>query len=506
MTMHIEAGPHLTHRRTGPVTAPALLRWISIVILFAAAIVLRHVLAANTDVSWLLTVGERVLDGQRLYVDVFETNPPMAVMVYIPGIVIARALGLPVEAVTDSLMFAAIFVSLAIVARILKNSSALDGAQSWLLAPLAFAVLAILPMQAFGQREHIAIVELLPLLAVFAVRMKGEMPSTWMAVLAGCGAGLAVSFKPHFAIGILCAVGCLAIYLRSWKAVLAPENLIAAAIALLYAASVIALFPEFFSVIGPLVRDIYIPVGLSYQALLEKPALPIWGAAIFVTMVLKRHDRIDAACLLLLTTSLGFAAVFFLQRKGWPYHSYPMIALGLLALGHALVSRAPHTALDRALRAGAIALFAILFARSMLWFDVAFDARPLQAAVARLGPHPRILAITAEPGLGHPLVRALNGTWVSRQQGLWVEAYLKYMRQHAIIGPQADPARDGYAARERTMLIEDIHRIQPSVVLVDNLTGDGSAWLQSHPEVSGLLKDYQLVETVNGIDILNSAR
>lgn len=504
MTVHIEAGPRLTHRQVGPVAAPALLPWISIIVLFAAALVLRHVLAANTDVSWLLTVGERVLDGQRLYVDVFETNPPMAVLVYMPGIAIARALGLPVEAVTDGLMFAAIFVSLAIAARILKNSSALEGIQSWLLAPLGFAVLAVLPMQAFGQREHIAIVELLPLLAMLVVRMKREVPSTWLAIAAGCGAGLAVSFKPHFAIAILCAVGCFAIYLRSWKAVFTLENLTAAAIALLYAASVIAFFPEFFTIVGPVVRDIYIPVGLSLQALLEKPAVPIWAAAMLATIVLKRHDKADAACLLLLATSLGFAAVFILQRKGWPYHSYPMIALVLLAFGHALVSCAPRTAFDRGCRAAAIALFAILFARAMLWFDVAFDARPLQAAVVRLGANPRILAITAEPGLGHPLVRALNGIWVSRQQGLWVEAYLKYMRQHAMIGLQADPALDAYAARERAMLIEDIHRIRPSVVLVDNLTGDWSAWLRSHPDVAGLLSDYQLAETINGIDILKA--
>lgn len=504
MTTHIEARPRLTHRQVGPVATPALPFWGSMVLLFAAAVVLRHLLAANTDVSWLLTVGERVLDGQRLYVDVFETNPPMAVLVYIPGIIVARALGLPAEVVTDSLMFAAIFVSLAIVARILKNSSVLEGANTWLLAPLALTLLAILPMQAFGQREHIAVVELLPLLAVFVVRMKREIPSAWMAIIAGCGAGLAVSFKPHFAIGIVCAVGCLAIYLRSWKAVFAPENLTAAAIVLLYAASVLAFFPAFFTVIGPLVRDVYIPVGLSYQALLAKPALPIWGAAFFATIVLKRHDRVDAACLLLLATSLGFAAVYLLQRKGWPYHSYPMIALVLLALGHALMSNAPRTALDRAFRAAAIALFAVLLARSMQWFDVAFDARPLHAAVARLGPNPRILAITAEPGLGHPLVRALDGTWVSRQQGLWVEAYLKYMRQHDIIGPHANAALDGYAARERAMLIEDFNRIRPSVILVDNLTDDWNAWLRSHPEISGLLSDYQVAETVNGIDILKA--
>src|SRR3982074_742810 len=133
MTMHIEAGPRLTHRQGGPGAAHAVLPWISIAILFAAAIVLRHVLAANTDVSWLLTVGERILDGQRLYVDVIETNPPMAVLVYLPAIIIARAVGRRAEAVTDGLVFASIFVSLAIVARIL-NSSVAAGRNGWRLA------------------------------------------------------------------------------------------------------------------------------------------------------------------------------------------------------------------------------------------------------------------------------------------------------------------------------------------------------------------------------------
>src|SRR5437899_5557418 len=230
MTMNIEAGPRLRHRQGYPVGASALLLWLSIVSLLVAAIVLRHFLAANTDVSGLLTVGERVLDGRRLYVDVVETNPPMAVLVYIPGIAIARLLGLPAEVVTDSLMFAAIFVSLAIVARILGKSSVLNGAQGRLLAPLAFAVLAILPMQAFGQREHIAVVELLPLLAVLGVRMHGATPRNSMAVVAGCGAGLALSFKPHFAIGMLRAVASLAVYSRSWNVALTPETPIAAAI------------------------------------------------------------------------------------------------------------------------------------------------------------------------------------------------------------------------------------------------------------------------------------
>ena len=87
-----------------------------------------------------------------------------------------------------------------------------------------------------------------------------------------------------------------------------------------------------------------------------------------------------------------------------------------------------------------------------------------------------------------------------------MQAYLKHMRQYGMTGPQIDQALDGYAARERAMLIEDIRRTGPSVVLVDNLTGEGSAWLRAHPEISSLLSDYQLAETVNGIDILSRVR
>lgn len=41
---------------------------------------------------------------------------------------------------------------------------------------------------------------------------------------------------------------------------------------------------------------------------------------------------------------------------------------------------------------------------------------------------------------------------------------------------------------------------------MDNLTGEWSAWLRAHPEISSLLSDYRLAETVNGIDILSRVR
>jgi hypothetical protein len=62
MAILVGAEPCLTKRRQGAAAALRLLPWLTLAALFAITLAMRHVLAANTDVSWLLTVAERVLD------------------------------------------------------------------------------------------------------------------------------------------------------------------------------------------------------------------------------------------------------------------------------------------------------------------------------------------------------------------------------------------------------------------------------------------------------------
>src|ERR1700732_5108172 len=96
--------------------------WVLIALVFVLAILLRQIVPLNTDVSWLLTIGERVLDGQRLYVDIVEINPPMAVIAYLPGIALARALGLDPKIVIDGQMLLLTAASLLTAWRILTLS------------------------------------------------------------------------------------------------------------------------------------------------------------------------------------------------------------------------------------------------------------------------------------------------------------------------------------------------------------------------------------------------
>jgi hypothetical protein len=489
---------------SSPVSLPAGTRvstsWLIIAALFGIAIVWRHFTAANSDVSWLLIAGERMLDGQRLYGDILETNPPMAVLVYLPGILVGRALGVPAELVVDGLVFVAVGIALTIVARILRESPVLKGIQTGPFLFLTIAILTILPKQAFGQREHIAVIELLPALAVLAMRANGERPFVWAVVVAGIGLGLALSFKPFFAIALLVCVGSLAIQSRSWRLFFVPEYVIAAVLLALYGVFTVIFFPEYFTVVGPIVRDVYLPIGLPFGLMMEKPVVPLWGVMLIAAMLLKRRT-VDTTFLALITLSVGFGIVFFMQRKGWPYHSYPMMVFAFLALDYAILSAWSQTVPHRGFLAAAVVLLIVLFAQAMVWFDHAFDGRPLQVAIARLGPHQRILVISAQAGIGHPLTRALGGIWASRQQGLLVAGYYKYLLDYGSPDPETVALVDGYANRERKALVEDFRRYQPTIVLVDRLTDDWDGWMRADPALVDEMKNYRRTDTVMDIDI-----
>src|SRR5690606_2319275 len=51
------------------------------------------------DTSWLITLAERILAGERLYRDIADTNPPFSTWLYVPPVLLARAFGLRAETV-----------------------------------------------------------------------------------------------------------------------------------------------------------------------------------------------------------------------------------------------------------------------------------------------------------------------------------------------------------------------------------------------------------------------
>jgi hypothetical protein len=119
-------------------------------LVFLVAIVLRQVVPLNTDVSWLLVVCERMLDGQHLYRDIIEINPPMAAFAYLPGVALARVLGVDPRHVIDAQLLLLAAASLFGVSRILRLSPSLAKLNWGPLVIWAAAVVTILPMHVFA--------------------------------------------------------------------------------------------------------------------------------------------------------------------------------------------------------------------------------------------------------------------------------------------------------------------------------------------------------------------
>jgi hypothetical protein len=487
-----------TYRKTR-VLAP----WLTIVAAFAAAVLLRQALPFNVDVSWWLTVSERMLDGQRLYVDILETNPPMASSVYLLGVILARLTGVRPEVAIDALIFALIAASLTLTWRILRHSSLSGGLAGGALAAWAVVLLGVLPMYDFGQREHLALIAMLPALAVYILRGDRERVSPAAVLIAGLSAAITMNFKPYFAFAIGFSILAAAGQARDWKLLFAPENWIAAALVVLHGVCTFVFFPEYFTIIYPLVHDVYLLLQAPLLALFLTSATAIWAGSVLIVLALQNHQRkLDTASFVLLAASFGFAVAFFVQRKGWGYHAYPMVALALMAAGCAIAAIDQERPRSWRLRAAAAFAAAAMLVKACMWFNASVDVGQVEAQVARLGPHPKILMLSAAAVIGFPLVRTLEGTWVSRQEALWAREIVRRSQLDERIDAQTAARLGVYLERERAGLIEDFRRLPPDVILIDNQNSDWGKWAYADPEISLLLKPYRSVRTIDGIEIL----
>jgi hypothetical protein len=471
------------------------------------AVALRKFLVANVDVSWFITIAEKWLDGQRLYVDVMDVNPPASMLLYAVPVLLARLSGLSPEFTVDALVFLSAGLSLWLAGRIALDTKLIAPEQAWQLATLVAIALMIIPAQTFAEREHIALIVFLPALAVSAVRAKGGTPNWSMMVIAGLCTGITMIIKPQFATAPLCAAIASAACVRSWRVIFALENWIAAVLLSAYVVLVLVEYPRFFTDALPPVMAAYIPMKEKFFSFIMHAALPLWAAILLLIAQLKRRTIFAPPFCVLLALSVGFTISYVVQQKGWPYHSYPMLALALIALGFALVERDPddsQSGHSSRLVAGLVtALMAVV---TFFWMNIAVDRSAVAAAIREIKPHPTMLILSADMSIGHPIVRQVGGIWVSRTCALWLTAGAGSRRINETLDAQTDGRLKAYAKSDRLMLTEDIARNRPDVILVQLMKDiDWLAWARSDPTLAALLQSYRAYKTVDDVLILRRA-
>ncbi len=501
------------------------------------------------DVSWQITIDEKWLDGQTPYLDFIEINPPASPLLYWPAVALARLVGVWPEFTVAAFSFLSVAASLGLSAAILRRAE-LIGRVGPLALGVALVALAVLPGQSFAERDQLAALYGLPFLALAAARAV-RAPVDWpIAVLAGVGAGTMAVIKPPYALVALALAPYLMRRIGARALIGAVEFYVAGAVGVAYVALVPSAFPHYVADILPLTVAVYAPIREPLLELLSEPSVLltlVLGAALIQIAGRKLGEPLIAIPAL---GALGALGAYLVQGKGWLYQAYPALAFMILATGLALDLR-PHS--PRRIAIGALA--GVAASLVLLWLGrwplpIAFAAaaganalsaalegtersgRPsegktslaemgvagaigvacglfamdgvrtpvLARALASLGPHPTVAAISESLAFGHPLVRTVGGVWVQRVPSLGIASAARRLIDERPADEALARRLRPYIDRDRQMLVEDLTRNRPEAILVGRLDTRFHQWAWSDPAITAARADYRLFAAEPGKD------
>ncbi len=498
--------------------------------LLAAALTVQAHLGIHSDDLWLILACERVFDGQLAYADFLELSPPPALFVNMPAVLLERLAGVPRAWAFHGYVS---FIALAMLAqcRALLASARVEYSVGPAAAVGCVAIVLLAPDYAFGQRDHIALMLLIPLLLLCGLRAQGQAPSRGAALLAGLAAGLACSIRPTYGLSVLLALGAsglqagVAAFARRAEIWAAP-----ATGALVAAASVLA-FPAYFRDSLPLVVDVYGAYRHSPGFLFAEPEVADWLLAVIGMFFIARNRALNPQALPFALASLGGLASYFLQGKGFGYHG--LLALAFMAIAILLSARgtAPRAlsvgAIGLGLAAGwqvgsfpgqtplwlmlcvlilvvivtamrsrasfageAAALFLGATALSLFAADMRTDWRAqamFQAEIEELGPGKTLAGITDIAQNVLPLVDRLDDRWGGSAISQWVSGYGAKTEAKFAGDPDRRARLRAYEAQDRDRFLNDAVRAPPDAIVVDRTFADAHF---SDPRVEALLAAY----------------
>lgn len=441
---------------------------ILIALLFVCQIAIRLGSDLNHDTAWFLYVAQGMLDGGELYRDFVEVNPPLAIWLTVPIVMLSRATGIaPVETL-HGVFFAVTALSLLLVRRYLAMIREVpDWAKELALVLLAAAFLFI-PASSFGQREHLLALLFLPWFALRFARSKSAKISVTESVFVGVLAAVAICLKPHAVLAPLAVEALLQLRVRNLRAVFAPENLGALIFAVIYILAIVIWSPLF---LGEMVRfgvAAYVPYyGFDVAVIMERGVRPAVVLALALVLLHFARGPMRELSGLALAAALGFLVAYLLQAKGYYYQILPAqifaAAGGIFAVAGIFVAmnagEAKKSPVVPAIAAFAIALLSFS-AQSYVYRGAEFTK-----AISQYRPGAKSFFIASTNVFnGFPLAVRKNLVWGSRFPALWLVPYVAD-RWHD--GALPDDPIIAYAL---DAIVTDMQKFRPEVVFINQGT------------------------------------
>ena len=252
----------------------------------------------NHDVAWLLEATRRWVGGGELYRDIIEINPPL---IFLENLLLTGGL------LTKSAYLAGTCIIICISA---FWSGRWHGNRVALTVAVALCVVAI---RDFGQRDHLALIFLVPFL------LAPDNLSRHERIAIGLWTFLGVGLKPHFAIIPALFVLAQCVSAKSTDPLRRAQNYVLGALCVGLVMAVILLWPQFFTEMIPLGRAVY-PFYTG-----ELSGIDLAAACLCIAVGILVPNRPLGIAV------LAAVLVYFLQGKFWHYQLIPSLGLGAIA-------------------------------------------------------------------------------------------------------------------------------------------------------------------------------
>ena len=284
----------------------------------------------NHDSAWFMYAARGLLEGGALYRDYIDVNAPMAYLTLIPAAWLSSFLSN--EAAFTINIFAYILVAYTLCLLIIRHMNLPRRRMEFLQTGLLI-VMCFMPHYAFGQREHLLAVLMMPYALAAGFRAENRALPPALTIACGIAAGVAVSIKLPYAVVPAALEAAILLRQRSWKIGITYDVLaLVGSTAIIYLVC-FALYPVYWMEILPSAVALYGPYdnfGFLTDALLLQVPLFVIG---FAAGEYRGRGPLIGMRWMVVAAVLGSFALFILQRKGWPHHALPILMfVGVLCL------------------------------------------------------------------------------------------------------------------------------------------------------------------------------
>lgn len=425
-------------------------------------LLLAYLIPPGADTLWRLHIARGILNGQTLYRDIIEVNPPLWFWGAMPAAALGGYPALVVINLLAGLAGAALFGALT---RLTLSPKASFVATLGLLAGLL-----LVSVGEIGQREQAFLLACAVWSAIAAARIEGKSIPAWLVITATIFAAYGFALKHYFVLVPIVIEG-LILWLtkRAWRP-FRLETILLVGLAGLYALIVIYVTPDFLGRVLGLVQASYFGFGpWNSVGPIERQLRLVMQCSFGLVPLIGLYLTRDKTTLLrVLVTALAVSlVVVMLQQKGWRYHL--ICANGLAVLIMVLLWEG----VNRALAAGTAQRFIPLGFAVLIWTAIVQPAlsnlktngQPIDSVLAEIiadEPLNRHIAIlsTAPDNAFFPVARAGRAHW-SRHYSMWMMPGLST----SVAEPKKEVRRLAERARVLSEFTADLTCLPPDIIV-----------------------------------------